>query len=1032
MFKALSSFFYNSAYRSIAPSLDYYCNLLAPVHSTSTIDGDEIRLRRLENHAFLAADGSLVSFVSVEGMFGVNSESRRARSHEMIEKALDVLHEEGGGFLEWTFQSNGNDAKRLLDAKFEAIVKHGRGKGILVDDYVASEKKALLPRIRPRKCIIAIWTPFTVLSQPQREEHEKVIQAFFEKRMKDVESVSQAFVQSSTTLNQTLEQLHDTRVDNFIYGFTQAKAKVGLLDWHEALRSIKETIEPSSRFDGWRPYLPGDAVPPRNLNLNECPEPILADVAPISLGWQLLDKKPELDGDFIKYNGLWHAPKAFMLGPDKFDSIETLAAKLPLNLPWRIRVVASPLYGLGPLKKSLAYMSAVTRIETNMLHKNSIQELDLRLGEKRKLFSLQIVIDTWAKTQDQVKTQQIELEQELLRWGNPKLTSDSGTVRTLFISSLPGMTLKVPAPKHFMDAQEASMFFPGAVPANLLSTGSEYFLSEGQLLNAGLMAPELNRYIGAIIGRSGSGKSMLLNSSKLNKICQEPKSMPFMTLLDVNASAKGVKNFVDARSEGKLSHLVVYHKLSRNKHGAYNPLDLRLGMRHPLPLDIDNLSDFLTIYVSSIDQGVPYPGMREMIKDILVNAYTLKSTEEYAERYQPGEDLEVDEVLSNYTDFYDLSRSKQYLTWFEVVDFLSANEDYLTAAKANRFTSPLITDLPMLYKSNQAKFARFGQRLAPDGNKLFDVFEQMVQSNKSEYECFSYRTRVSFDHARIVILDLADVTPANDPKMSKMMYGLALFMGAKNYPLCDPSVTDTILENWPVMYRRHWARLLQEMRDVPRIIEGDEIHRTGKPSIIQNGIETPNPFWALLNRYAAELRKSYGGMLLSSQEIGHFSKEYLSTHCSVHYLGGDWPENQARVAKEVLGLDDEEGKVLARDVHGVRAGLGSKWMVRLEVEGSWESFVGYYVKGAEVLWMLTTTSQDNTLLSRLTELTGSAEIAQKVLMLRFPGGSAKKWFDDLKTQPDLPLEANEDFPRYACTVLLEAYKVGISTERMIA
>ena len=1031
MLKGLMSFLTSSAYRSIAPSLDYYCSLLSPVHSVATDDGDEIRLRRHENHAFLAADGSLVSFVSIEGMYGSDGDSRTERSHKMIEKSLNVLHEEGGGFIEWTFQSNGNDASKILDGKFSAIKNNARKKGIVVDDYVKSEISALHSRIRPRKTILAIWTPFTVLSVSQREEHEKRIAAFFEKRLKNVESVSQEFVQSSIVLNQTLEQLHDTRVDNFIYEFEKTGSKVRLLNWHEALRSIKETIEPGTNFDGWNPYLPGDKVPPRNLDLTEAPEPILADVAPISLGWQLLDKKPNMDGELIEYNGLWHAPKTFLLGPERFNSIEQLATKLPLNLPWRIRVVVSPMYGLGPLQRSLAYMSAVTRIEANVMHKNAIQELELRLGEKRKLFSVQVVIDTWATTREQVKVQQSELEQELLRWGNPKLTSDSGTARTMFVSSLPGMTLRIPGPKHYMESDDASMLFPGAIPANLLSQGSEVFLSEGQLLNAGIMAPELNRYIGAIIGRSGSGKSMLLNSSKLNRICQEPKSMPYMTLLDVNASAKGVQSFVDSRSNGKLAHLVVYHKLSRDKHGAFNPLDLRLGMRHPLPIDIDNLSDFLTIYVTSADQGAPYPGMREMIKDILVNAYQLKSTDEMAERYQFGDDSVVDSALEQWPEFQDLLREKAYVTWFEVVDFLASKEDYLSAARANRFVAPLITDLPMLYKSNPAKFMRFGQRLAPDGNKLFDIFEQMIQSNKSEYECFSHRTTVSFDQARIVILDLADVTPANDPKMSKMMYSLALFMGAKNYSLCDPAMEDTVLEHWPVQYRRYWSKRIQGMKDVPRIIEGDEIHRTGKPVHIQDGRAIQNPFWTLLNRYAAELRKSNGGMLLASQEIGHFSPEYLATHCSVQYLGGDWPDSQARIAVDVLGLSDEESKVLSRDVHGVRAGLGSKWMVRLEVEGSWHSFVGYYVKGADVLWMLTTTSQDNNLLSRLTEMTGSLDLAQRILQKRFPAGSAKQWYEDLKNQQDLPEEATDDTLGYACTQLLNAYRVGSRVEEAI-
>jgi intracellular multiplication protein IcmB len=1011
-----------------------FCSLLAPIHSHTLYNGGEINLRLVENHAFLAMDGSLVSFIRWEGMYGSDRTKRSEASDQAISAAINLLFEEQGGVLEWTVDNPADDAARLTEKTFSQARTISKSKGILLDEFLDSEIRTIQQRVRPRSQIVAVWTPVTRLSAGQIQRHQELTsQIMAEKKKlfpKDAESLASQFVQNAQGASQELEMIHDTRVSQMINLFTDHQAKVKLLEWDEALYSIKTMAHPSLRGSAWQPHLAGTTVAPRDLDLNQG-KINASSVMPVSIGWQIFSENPIVERDLVFYDGYWHAPRSMVLGPHSFYSIESIIKKMPLTLPWRMRVVVSPCFATDSLKDAIAYAGAIIPTALNKAARDSIIELNNRFADGIRTFNVQIVFDTWARTKDQVRSNVEDLTQELLSAGNPKLSADTGSLRALFIATLPGLNLRINTPQHKMEAEAVGQYFGGAYPANLLKSGTEVFLCDGQLLNAGLIQSELSRYIGAIVGGSGSGKSMLLNSSKMLKIATQGSKLPYMLLLDINASGKGVIDFVNDNSAGEYADKIVFHKLSKDKEGAHNPLDLRLGMRMPLSTDLSVLSDLLCQYVTPSGQGGELTGMRDMIYDVLVNAYTIKMQDETAERYKHGIASAVDFALAQYPDFISLKSEKAFLTWFEVVDFLSSHEEYSIASMANIYTSPLIPELPELFKANAVIYNRWKNRKS-DAGTLFEIFEQMISTNKKQYPCFSYRTRISFNEARIVILDLVDVTPPGNPEMAKMFYALAFYMGAKNYILADPSQTNTILDFWPAMYHKYWGERIKDLRETPKTIEGDEIHRTGQPIQMRNGTAWTNPTWRVINTFAAELRKSGGGLLLASTRLQHFSPEYLQTHCSVLYLGGNWSQKAAKDAQDLIPLDDDEVTILATDVHGIKAGVGSRWMVKMEVGETWRSFVGDYVKSPESLWMLTTTIEDNSLLASLVNIVGDKNVARRILMNRFPKGSAKTYMEELRAQADIGDHVISGIYEYAAGLILDGYNRGIGAIRSIS
>ncbi|WP_196160930.1 hypothetical protein [Reinekea sp. G2M2-21] len=1021
----IASFFENIFSSSINPAASDFVSLLAPVRSHVKYGGEPIRLKLDEEHAFLAMDGSLVSFVEWQGMFGCLKDRRKENAIHAISKALDLMHAEKGGVLEWTIDNPSDDVERLANGQYERARNLAFKKGIDVEAFVSSEIETIAPMLRPRRQVMAIWTPKNRLSRGQQERFEQVFTQILAEQSKmmpkNAHELSSTFIQNSVALSQELEMIHDTRVAQIMDVFSDQEACVKLLNWEEALKNVKEMAHPGLRGSEYKPFLAGSSVAPRTFDLKSGKIDV-SSIAPVSIGWQIFSEEPIPEKDAVYYDGYWHVPKVMALGPDVISSMEDIIEKLPLTLPWRMRVIAAPLFVTDSFNASIAYMAAALPGETNKKIRDSVKELETRMSGDSCQYSIQVIFDTWSKSLDQARANMSDLQQTFLTHGSPALTGNTSDLRALFIATLPGLNLVPPAPKHFMSTREVAQFFGGGFPANLMKHGSETFISEGQMMNVGLFQPELEKYIGAIIGASGAGKSLLLNSSNLFRMITMGKTLPYILLLDINASGRSVADFIIKKSLGRYEHEVIFHRFSADRHGAVNPLDNRLGQTKPLQTDLTKLANFLTLYVQASAQIQEPVGMRDMIIQILEHAYYAKAQPETAERYKPGIEPRVDSVLAQYPQFAELVESKLFLTWFEVVDFLGSKHEYETAGLANIYTSPLIPELPSLFKENQPLYKRYNTDAT---RHLIEQFERQISINKSRFPCFSYRTKKSFDNARVVMFDLIDVAPSEDYAMGRMFYSLAMYIGAKNYVLANRDIKDTVLESFRPIFRSHWRERIRDLRGTPKLIQGDEIHRTGKPEIIIDGKTISNPTWQIFETFAAELRKSYGGMLLASQEPGHFSSTYLGTHCSCVYMGGNWKPDQIKKAEDLLGLDADETTALVEYVHGVKPGQGSKWLVKAEVKAKWQSFVGEYRKGPDAIWMLSTSTEDFMLVESLTERVGDDELARKILHKRFPKGSAKDWIEDMREKLASTNQESDDIYSYAANQILDGYKQGI-------
>lgn len=1022
---SIFTIFDNLFLSTVKPAASDFVSLLAPIRSSEKHSGEGIRLKNSENHAFLAMDGSLVSFVRWNGIYSCLKEKRAEGCISAISEALDLTYDEGGGVLEWVIDNPADDVDRLCNGLFQRPLSQSKKKGIDISDIISSEVDAISPLMRPRSQIIAIWTPRNRLTEGQQERFNQVFEQILEEQAKlfpkNSHELASDFIQYSTALSQELELIHDTRVSQIINLFSSKSANVELLEWEDALTSIKEMAHPSYRGSGYKPSLAGSRNAPRGFDLSKGKIDV-SSVAPPSLGWQIFSEDPKVEKDLVYYDGYWHCPKVMALGPAEIHSIESIIHSLPLDLPWRMRVIATPLFVVDGLKSSVAYMSVALPGEINKKIRDSVKELNDRFSSEYKQYSIQVVFDTWSRSADQARAYMSDLVQVLLRHGSPTLTSDTADLRSTFIGTLPGLNLTPPAPKHYMSTREVAQYFGGAYPAKLMEFGTETFMSDGHAIPVGIMQPELSKYVGAIIGGSGSGKSLMLNSSNLMRMMTMGSTLPYIVMLDITATGMSVANLIKERSGGKYEHYIVTHRFSKERYGAINPLDNRLGQTKPIQSDMDKLANFLTLYVQASAQLHESVGMRDMIVQILDHAYYYKSQPETANRYSKGESKEVDNVLKKYPDFEELFASKAFITWFEVVDFLAEKQEFELAGMANVFTSPLITELPGIFKKNQPLYSRFNTE---NSRHLIEQFENQISINKSRFPCFSYRTVKTFDNARVVMFDLVDVAPNEDPAMSRMFYSLALYIGSRNYVLANKDIEHYVIETFRPVFRQYWKDRILELRGSPKLILADEVHRTGEPEQIVEGHLVSNPIWKIIETLAAEMRKSYGGLLMASQDPSHFSTVYLGTHCSIMYLGGDWKEEQIKKAKPILGLDYDEVLALRTHVHGIKIGSGSSWMVRAMVGEKWRSFVGEYRKGAEVIWMLSTTTEDQMLYRTLTDIVGDADVVLKILQKRFPKGSAKGWIEELRESMAVNDELGTDVYVVAANTILEGYRRGV-------
>ncbi|MDR1546294.1 MAG: type IV secretion protein IcmB, partial [Deltaproteobacteria bacterium] len=553
-------------------------------------------------------------------------------------------------------------------------------------------------------------------------------------------------------------------------------------------------------------------------------------------------------------------------------------------------------------------------------------------------------------------------------WGQADVQESVGDPLMGVCAALPGlMPHGGPAPRAAAPLEAAWSFLP-LRPASPWRAGPLVLRTpEGKPMP---FAPNSSRqpaWIDVGLAPMGGGKSVLLNAFNL-AFCLQPglTRLPWVSVIDVGPSSSGLVELLKAALPPELAHQAVHHRLRLTPTEAFNPFDTPLGCREPLPAQLSFLVNFLCLLATPLDRAAPPPGVDGVARLAVLAAYReladrprLASANAAPELWDRAlsEGLQPDEATS----------------WWELTDFFFDRGLTHQALEAQRLAMPTLTDVAGQVRQHPGLRAAYN--FQADGQPVLDHVWRALAEAVAAYRFLALPTKLSLGDARVVSLDLDEVAVrgggAAGDRQTAVMYMLARHLVGARFFLTP---ADAAL--MPEPYRGHHLKLIEEIRQDPKRLCYDELHRVAGQSAVARQLLTD------LETSARESRKWNLSIGLYSQSWADVPPVILELATAVFLLGAGTDKGRAEIA-EVFGLNRSLQAALERLGRPGPEGAGLVALFKT-ADGPARQLLVNTVSPA-LLWAFSTTTEDMTVRNALYQAYG-VERTLSALAERWPTG----------------------------------------------
>lgn len=940
--------------------LDSYCDL-------ETVDGTSL----------LTSKGEYITLIEIHG-------SRRMFNAGDVDAKVERLRLDIQSGFE--FQGHGLQAWFATDPGLieEAIATHlagpratARELDINLDD-ILNERARVFPKLmRWERCFLVVWSRRALLTR----DEEKIVSAEQAKLSEGAPSL--ANTQNIFLATDLLSTKHTAFVSRVVTALRGIDVACDELDPREALRCIREaigqTIEPH-----WRPFLPGDPVAP-HLPDDKPKKGQVDYLLWPTLASQLFADDAGTEGMRIVTMGAYEwTTVEITVGPEDARSFSELVARMAAsNIPWRMSMwIEGGGAILAGLKSGIATMlafdptnRAVMRAFQNLRHlKETTAEVTVRW---RCSFA------TWAPRGERatLRRQAAVLAQRVQAWGNCNVGLTAGDPLEALMGSALGLSFGSTSPSGTPPVSQALKMLPWGRPASAWRKGSVLFRSpDGRIAPYDPSGSGRGAVFTLIVAPPRFGKSTLANAINLG-LCLSTASqgtlgakLPLIGKIDIGDSAEGFVLLLRNGLPPERQNEAIYVRLRFRSGYEYNPFDLQLGCRHPLPLERSFLINFLSLATLSQDASVGFEGMNQFIGLVIDEAYRMFSDigENITPKvYVPGTVPEVDAYLA--TNSIRIEATHPW--WWEIVDVLCARGEYQLAALAQRHAVPILEDLISAARADRIR-GDFSFRGKETSETLAEMFERYIKSLIREIPTLNKATSLDFGPARVIVLDLQEVAPsgsADADRKTALMYMLARHIIGRNFFLHP----DYLVHVPQAMKAYHTPRF-REFKESVKRLDYDEYHRTKASPFVR----------AQVVRDLLEGGKHNVQIVVASQSIEHFDDDLIRNTNEQIVLGARDDKERETIIKR-FQLSEASAFVLRNRLTGPdRNGGGAPFLMVAEVDNAKYEQMMVNSLGPIELWALSTTPLDVHLRTRLYAMLGPAE-ARRRLALVFPNGSAE-------------------------------------------
>lgn len=923
--------------------------------------------------ALVTHDGGLVSVIRINGATALVGTAEFNRMREGLTQSLAASMSRPGHAMQMYFDYS----QEYIHDRVETIYAPARHTAtqleLNLEDLFKERTEYVASYCAEENVYMVLWTRPNALTNEQ-------IKASRAKQTEVIKENKIPQFKMSQNLLATIPELrnsHDAYVRSVFNDLNSLNISSELLEVHDAVAAMRRSADPSFTDTNWRPVLPGDKLPVREINNFKGDA---SDLLWPSLAKQILPRDAEnIDLRTVRIGDRIYASIFIELFPKDIKTFVTLFSRtLSSRIPYRISFFCES-EGLHTLrfKKLMSSLLSFTSSQNKLINESSDLLNYININRDEALVRLRVAACTWAPEGNVtlLRTRTAELAKAIQGWGTCEVSEVCGEPFAGAVSSLLGVTSHSVATPAVAPLSDVVYMLPFTRPASPWKKGALLFRTpDGKPWPFQPGSREQTTWIDLVYARPGSGKSVLSNTVNL-ALCLSGglQRLPRIAIIDIGPSSSGLISLLREALPNNRRHLVAYHRLRMTPEFSINPFDTQLGARFPTPQERAFLVNFLTLLTTPLGAIKPYDGIPDLAGMVVDELYKSLSDSGKPYTYDRGVEPIVDGVLEEIGFVTDLKT-----TWYEITDALFSAGFAHEAMLAQRYAMPLLADAASICRTSAIEDL-YGKIIAPTGETLINAFSRMISAAVREYPILSRVTAFDLGESRVVSLDLDEVAKSGGDaadRQTAVMYMLARYVLAKNYYL-----TDDNLKDMPKQYQDYHRERIAEIKEDPKRIVYDEFHRTSKAQAVRDQVIID----------MREGRKWKVQIALLSQSVDDFDPVMIEFATAIYIMDAG-PAAALDKTAEIFGLSPTAKIALRTRVHGPKEG-GATFLAQYATKAGINVQLLTLTLGPIELWAFSTTSEDAIIRNRLYKFLGPQE-ARRVLATLFPNGTVTKEIEE--------------------------------------
>lgn len=926
-----------------------------------------------DKNTLVARDGSLLSVVRVFGVTKLVGQTEFDAIHQGLTQSLQATLKRPGHAVQVYFSYDRDAVKTEIDEILAPARATSKRLNLDLDDLFSERVNYISRYCAHEELYLVLWTrPFSLSGEQVSRSSKEKLNFIRQNKIPPFKNG-----QNLVAAIPDLREGHTSFVRSVVTDLNALSVYSELLEVHQSVSAIRQSIDPEFTASDWRAVLPGDKIPTREVRpaANE-----LSSVMYPPLSRQVFPRDAVVqDLRTIRIGDRIYTPMFIDLFPQELRSFIALFSRtLPTRVPWRISfLIESGGLATVRFKSVMAAILSFSAAHNGLVHDAVRLLQNIEVNTDDAVVKLQVSMATWAPEGNirLLRTRAAELAKAVQGWGSCEVSEVSGDVFAGISSSFLGFSVNSVATPSVAPLSDVVYMLPFTRPASAWEYGALLLRSpDGKPWPYQPGSSQQTTWIDLMYARPGSGKSVLSNALNL-ALCLSGgiTRLPRIAVVDIGPSSSGLISLLKESLPMELRHFVAYHRLRMTPDYAINPFDTQMGCRHPSPQERSFLVNFITLLATPLGAERPYDGVSDMAGLIVDEMYKYLQDDGKPHPYTQGLEHIVDDILSEIGFVFD-----DRTTWWEVTDALFLAGFHHEALLAQRYAMPLLADAAAICRT-QVIEDLYGQVRAPTGEPLIQAFGRMISAAVREYPILSNITKFDIGDARIVSLDLDEVAKSGGDaaeRQTAVMYMMARYALARHYYLTEDALSDV-----PDAYRDYHRQRISEIREDAKRIVYDEFHRTSKARAVRDQV--------ILDM--REGRKWNVQIALISQSLDDFDPVMVEFATSIFIMDAG-PEQSIKRSTEIFGLSETARVALKTRVHGPREG-GSTFLAQFSTKSGMNTQLLTSTLGPIELWAFSTTAEDARLRNQLYTRLGPKE-ARRVLANLFPSGSVKKLVEE--------------------------------------